>query len=119
MELVLGGLIVLAALAIYNYGPQIYGKWLNRKKRGEDDTGLAITVVRVGDPCVECGRKLADGQVLEGEEILYDVQHRVVERPGDELEADLSRNGGGTAFIADFCPNHCPGGCKRECEVPA
>ncbi len=107
MEFVLGGLVVLVALAIYKYGQRIYSWWLNRSVK---------TPEVEYEPCCECGTELFD----EEEAVMsHQVAHRVVERPGDDIEGELERQGSGTAFIADFCPEHCPGGCKLGCEVTA
>jgi hypothetical protein len=67
--------------------------WLARKVR---KAGVEITVV---DECEVCGEPAV---------------HRIVS--GSQDDAALGITEGGTLMAADFCAEHCPGGCLRGCE---
>lgn len=47
-----------------------------------------------------------------GEEVPYPDAHVVVSLPDDDAELGIS---GHTGMAADFCAEHCPGGCRRGC----
>ncbi len=87
---ILGVLLVVAVLGVYRYGKRISAWWQSRKARSPYD------------PC-QCGKTLT-----------AKTAHRVVDRPDDEEEADFSKTGGGSALVADFCEEDCPGGCNRD-----
>lgn len=69
--------------------------WLARKVDRS-----AVVVSRVGE-CV-CGAEVSGDQL-----------HTVIAAPEDD--DDLGVGAGGTFMAADFCPEHCPGGCRQGC----
>lgn len=69
--------------------------WLARKVRD-----VKITVVRA-EECERCGA-LVSGDAL----------HTIVSISDDDRELGID---GSTAVSADFCAEHCPGGCRRGC----
>ncbi len=74
------------------YGKKGLAKWQNHRLARRTEY----------DPCNVCATPLN-----------RKTAHRVVERPDDEMEVEFSVAGGGTAFVADFCATHCPGGCNQ------
>jgi hypothetical protein len=74
--------------------------WLARKERRAP--GPPPYVLR-GECCAPgCGVALVDGQV-----------HLVGARSTDDERLGIDT--GGTAMSADFCAEHCPGGCQHGC----
>lgn len=58
-------------------------------------------------------RRPAEGECVCGRQVSGKHLHRVVALSSDD--AALGIEGGGTAMSADFCREHCPGGCTRGC----
>lgn len=56
------------------------------------------------------------GECICGKELHGDDLHLVVALSRDD--AALGIEGGRTAMSADFCAEHCPGGCSQSC-VPS
>ncbi len=70
----------------------------------QEDDADTKSVFEVDRTCDACSTP------LEGEN-----HHQIVDRAIDDSEADIRKNGGGTAMVADYCSEHCTGGCNRGC----
>jgi hypothetical protein len=55
------------------------------------------------------------GECICGRQVAGDDWHIIVAFQDDDEELGIQ---GGTAMSADFCAEHCPGGCRQGCAVP-
>lgn len=77
--------------------------WLRRSEARRDRRKPPMRPSLVGE-CI-CGKQVAGPNL-----------HMVIAHSDDD--ADLGITDGGTAMSADFCAEHCPGGCVLGC-VPS
>lgn len=82
-------LLILSAVGISFFAPKLRKRFSRREKEF--------------DPCGECQKTLT-----------AKTAHRVVSGFDDEIESEFRASGGGTAMMADFCKDCCPGNCGRK-----
>jgi hypothetical protein len=82
--------------------------WLLRK-------GLAVELAPEDDP-LEPEYWNPVGECICGLQVAGDDWHIVVAFSDDDDSLGMAGDGG-TAMSADFCAQHCPGGCRRGCPI--
>lgn len=92
--------IYWAAILVAFVGAAIYSR--RRQQRNETTHDL----FGLGDYSYSCDRCAVP--------LTTDTHHKIWEAQNDEQEKQFSS--GGTAMVADFCPEHCEGECDRGCE---
>jgi hypothetical protein len=78
-------------------------------------TGEAVRLVEFDDPEVDDDGWNPTGECVCGKQVAGADWHLVVAVAEDDAALGID---GGSAMSADFCADHCPGGCRWGC-VPS
>lgn len=104
-------MVTVCLIAIAVGSVAFFGSLALRRRREDPEPPSwalnELTPPQGTEECV-CGRLVARGSL---------EHHLVVSIPGDDAALAGGPVTGGSAVVADFCPEHCPGGCNQGCEV--